>query len=516
MPNRKDVEDLITNLDLNRQQTDGILSLCMKVREQIIKESTNEVKEIKEMEGFLASKGEYSTNERFFMLSTVAKYYRKKRNYDKAGNYSRQAIRLAQDIDNDYIEMVIDTYLDYAALESDYGQLSNARIELAKLLALLDTKKYQDAYAYGVIFSRLGKVALAEENMESGLTQLEKALNYFQKAVPFTHPIIAKTVDTLSDAYIKVENYTKALEYHQQLLKAYQEEKDKEAAARTLLKIGEIQFYIDLKEARKTLTQAIKHMDELFQGNHLDIAKAVLMLAEKDENMGNFPRAINYYKQALAQLTFFYDDTHFMIVYVYSKIGTISMKIYKLNDAKEYLEKGLELATPYPKIRQQYLYALGKIYSDEKNYDKAFTMFKEFIERLEQEGQKKSLAYGNTLQAIAFNYLQQEKIEDAYSYYKEALAIYETLPNCKEEKGLTLIRLAYCYENREEKDVKKAESCYEKGFKIIEKVHQPALVEEALAGIIDFFTRNHNPHKRRIYEDKFVKLQTKKVTFQPQ
>ena len=513
MPNRKDVEDLITNLDLIRQQTDGILSLCMKVREQIIKDSTSGIKEkIKEMEGLLASKGEYSTKERFFMLSTVAKYYRKASNYDKGGNYSRQAIRLTKDLGDNYIEMVIDTYLDYAALESDYGQLSNARIELAKLLALLDSKNYQDTYAYGVIFSHLGKVALAEENMESGLTQLEKALSYFQKAVPFTHPIIAQTIDTLSDAYIKVENYTKALEYYRQLLKAYQEEKNKETTARTLLKIGEIQFYIDLKDARKTLTQAIKHMDDLYQGNHLDIAKAVLMLAEIDENMSNFPRAINYYKQALAQLTTFYDDTHFMIVYVYSKIGTISMKIFKLNEAKKYLEKGLELATQFPKIRQQYLYALGKIYSDEKNYDKAFMMFKEFLARLEQEGRKKSIAYGNTLQAIAFNYVQQEKIEDAFSYYKEALAIYETLPSCKEEKGLTLIRLAYCYENKNEEDVKKAEICYEKGFKIIEKVQQPELVEEALAGIIEFFTRNHNPQKRRIYEDKFVKLQTKKAT----
>ncbi|WP_339229679.1 tetratricopeptide repeat protein [Oceanobacillus sp. FSL K6-2867] len=505
---------MITNLELDRQQTDGMLSLCMKVREQIIKDSTSGIKEkIKEMEGLLESKGEYSTRERFFMLSTMAKYYRKASNYDKGGNYSRQAIRLSKEIEDNYIELVIDTYLDYAALESDYGQLSNARIELAKLLALLDSKNYQDAYAYGAIFSRLGKVALAEENMESGLTQLEKALSYFHKAVPFTHPIIAQTIDILSDAYINMENYTKALECHQQLLKAYQEEKDKEAEARTLLKIGEIQFYMDLKQARKTLTQAIKHMDELYKGNHLDIAKAILMLAEIDENMGSFPRAINYYKQALGQLTTFYDDTHFMIVYIYSKIGTISMKIFKLNEAKKYLEKGLKLATAFPRIRQQYLYALGKIYSDEKSYDKAFKMFKEFLERLEQEGRKKSIAYGNTLQAIAFNYLQQEKIEDAFSYYNEALAIYETLPNCKEEKGLTLIRLAYCYENKEEKNVNKAESCYEKGFKIIGKVHQPELFEEALAGIIEFFTRNHNPHKLRIYEDKFVKLQTRKATF---
>lgn len=96
-------------------------------------------------------------------------------------------------------------------------------------------------------------------------------------------------------------------------------------------------------------------------------------------------------------------------------------------------------------------------------------MFKEFLARLEQEGRKKSIAYGNTLQAIAFNYVQQEKIEDAFSYYKEALAIYETLPSCKEEKGLTLIRLAYCYENKKEEDVKKQKSVMRKGLKSLKK-----------------------------------------------
>ncbi|RKQ37235.1 tetratricopeptide repeat protein [Oceanobacillus halophilus] len=502
---------MTSKLEPVQEQLNDSFTFYREIREQIIDGNTEKIKEtIKEIEEQLNSGVEFSSDKRFFMLSTVAKHFQKVSNYDKAGNYGRQAIRLSKKVSTEFIEVIIDTYLDYASLEREYGQLSNARMELAKLLAFLDTIDYKEPYAYGVIFSNLGKIALDEENMESGLTQLEKSLNYFKKAVSETHPIISSSIKTLSDAYIQVEHYHKAVELYQELLENYREAKHKVAEARTMLRLGEIHFYIDLKEARKIITNAIKLMSEIYKGNHLDIANAILMLAEIDENMSNFPRAINYYKQALQQLTHFYDETHFLVVYVYSKIGTISIKTFKLNQAKEYLEKGLDLSTQFPKIRMQFLYALGKIYSDEKAYDEAFEVFKEFLQRLEQDGRKKSIAYGNTLQAIAFNYLEQELMEEALVYYRNALGIYESLSNCKEEMGLTYIRLAYCYENIEDKDHQQAESNYEKGFKIIEKSRNQELLEEALAGIIDFFTRNENAKKRRLYEDKFVKLQSQK------
>ena len=487
---------------------ESILFICEYVREQLINGNYDTAKvfvsnlEEKLKEGLL--------EERFFIASTIAKFYRKTNNYDKSGNYSRQAIHLSKDIHKEHIEMIIDTYLDYASLEREYGQLQAARIELAKLLAFLDSNDYQDSYAYGVIFSNRGKIALEDQNIESGLTQLEKGYTYYTRAVPKTHPIVLNVIETLCDIYIQAEQYNKALKLQQEVLAEYNKLEDKVFEIRTLLKIGEIYFFIDLKEARKIITKAIKWMDDTYKykEEYLDIAKAVLMLAELDENMGNLPRSINYYKKALKELQQFYKDDHFMIVYVYSKIGTLSIKTFKLNQAKEYLKEGLSRSIQFPKIRQQFLYALGKIYSAEKAYDKALIAFQEFLQGLDQSGRKKSLAYGNALQSIAFNYLVQEKLEQAFQHYQEALTIYEGLSNCKEEKGFTLIRLAYCYENIQVKELKKAEEYYEKGFKLIEKVRNPELLEEASAGIIDFFKRNNNPKKRKIYEDKIVKLQT--------
>lgn len=483
----------------------SLFSLCKDLREDMMDGKIGELKEkINQLEKQLEDKT-FSIEEKFYVLSTLGKYYRKVKNYDRSGDYSRGAIRLTKQLDKKHIEMMIDTYLDYAHLELEYGQESNARIELAKLLALLDTHQYRDSYTLGVIFSSLARISLKEENFESGIKQYEKALIYYRQILSDTHPLLSDTIYQLSNVYIQLEDYHQALHLHEALLAAFQAEEDDLSTARELLKIGEIYFYIDLKEARKIITKAIKVLTTLQDDKYSDMSKATLMLAEIDENMGNFPRAINYYKQALEQLTNLYEEHHFMMVYVYSKIGTISIRTFKLKQAKEYLEKGLKLSKAYPKIRMQFLYALGKIYSDEEEYSQALILFQEFLERLEKEGRRNSLGYANTLQAIAFNYIKQNNLEVAFVQYKEALEIYEKLPNCKEEKGLTYIRLAYCYENRVEQDIQNAEKCYVKGFELIERTLNEELLEEALAGIIDFYTRNDNATKRRLYENKLVK-----------
>lgn len=115
------------------------------------------------------------------------------------------------------------------------------------------------------------------------------------------------------------------------------------------------------------------------------------------------------------------------------------------------------------------------------------------------------------MQAIAFNDLEQQKLNEALKHYCEALSIYEKLvsTSCREEKGLAYIRLGYCYEHIEEKDLEKAEQSYEKGFRILDKVNDTGLLEEALAAMIDFYNRTNQPKKRKIYEDKLVKLQTR-------
>lgn len=484
-----------------------LLSMREEIKTLINNNNIESAKEkVTRLEEGLQASETIDLNEKCQTLAVLATYYNKISNYDKAANLFINAVNIAKKTDQLDRNIVVDLYLDYAELEREYGQFQHARILLAKLLEILEKNHIEDAFVFGRTYRSLGNVYVGEENMVNGIRQLEKALDYFQQAVSDTHPVIAQTIHAISEAHLYVENYQQAINIYQPLLTSYKYEQNKLAEGRLLLKIGEIYFYINLKDARKTITEAITCFKEVYKEKHLDIAKANLMLAELDENMGSFKRALTYYKRALEQLRAFHHESHFMIVYVYSKIGMISMRAEEVDQAKYYLEKGLDLSTEFPKIRQQFLYGLGKIYSGEKDYGQARNVFQEFLQQLENNEQTKTKMYANTLQALAFNELEQEQFESGMRLYDEARSIYEQLsPDASEEKGFTYIRLAYCYENMN--NLKKAEEYYEKGFQTLEKLRDPAILEEALAGIIDFFTRYNQPKKRKKYEDKLVKLQ---------
>lgn len=205
---------------------------------------------------------------------------------------------------------------------------------------------------------------------------MEKALAYFYKIYPVTHPVTLDVINIISNAYIKIENFESARLPYEKLLQEYQKRNDQAEVASTLLKIGEIYYYTNLKQARSSIMKALKIFEETFEAGHEDIIKALMMLGEIDENIGNYPRAVNYYQKALGQILTTRQNTDAIVVYTYAKIGMILIKMDKLAEAKSYLEEGLTLSENFPNIRLQFLYGLGKIYSFEKNYDAAFVIVK--------------------------------------------------------------------------------------------------------------------------------------------
>ncbi|CQR46561.1 Tetratricopeptide repeat [Paraliobacillus sp. PM-2] len=445
------------------------------------------------------------------IAATLAKYYQKMKNYDKSAHYSRQAIHIANIEKMALTSTLIEVHLNYAKLEKEYKQYTNARKLLATLLQKLEKSKWEDNFAYGLTYRLLAKVGFEDMTFDAVVNQLNQALGYFRKDVDEDHPIIYQTIDDLTETHIRMESYQEALEMQEYLLQVYQETDDLLLPATILLRIGEIYFYIDLKKARKTVTQALDLLQSLEKTALLYESKGNLLLAELDENLANYPRAITYYKRSLDQLRQVHETEHFMIVYAYSKIGTLHMKVNQLKEAKQYLEEGIKLTENHPRIRMQFLYALGKIYSNEKSYDHALAMYHAFLDQLEQEDKKLSKAYADTLQSIAFNFIQQDNVDQAFEYYQAAISIYQKVkPISNEELGFASIRLAYCYENKAIKEIEKANEWYEYGVGKVEKVRDKSLTEEALASIIDFYQRHDFPKKQPLYENKLVKLQLAK------
>lgn len=440
------------------------------------------------------------------LLNTLALYYKKRKNYDQAARYSRKSLLMVKDLPIESKDQVAQVYLQFASLECEYQQYANARIHLAKFMDWLEKHKCKDEYLYGLVYSQLSKVSIEEDDIEIGLNYLKQSLSYFKKVLPNQHPIVIRTINKLTDLYVRIENYEAALKLQQDLQDLYLAENLKVSQGLTLIRTGEIYFHINLKEARSIIKKGL----ELLKGEPnqvLNRARAYMLLAELEENTAKIPRCITYYKKAYEELNGNVEENHFLIVFIYSKIGTLSFKTNELDQAKDYLEKGLPLAECYEKIKLQFLYALGKLYSNEQNYENANSFYQQFLQILDQGGKNKTKGFADTLQSLAFNLLEAGELDDALKKYLEAQSIYEKLSNCKEELGLTHYRIAHCYENKEKPELDKAELFYEKGFTILEKIRNKDILEEALAGIIEFYNRTNNDSKRKIYENKFVKLQ---------
>ncbi|MBP1969909.1 tetratricopeptide (TPR) repeat protein [Virgibacillus natechei] len=496
---------------ITKELREHILSVREKINRHVNGQEYELAREdVQELESILEVNDEIRDDVHFLSLHTMAAFYKRDKNYTKSVHYSKQALHI-KGMENEYPGFVIDTFLDYAELEREQKHLPKAMELVNELLDMLKSINWQDMYTYGMAYSSLGKVYLDEKNDDFGVRYLEQALNYFRKSVNKKDLIIGQTTALISDVYIRMKDYNKALSLYQQLLETNQQSEDKVSEGKTLLKIGEIYFYIDAKKARRTITQALKLFEDVYEDKHIDIAKGNLLLGELDETMGGIPRAIKYYKRSLDQMDSFYKENHFLIVYVYSKIGTLSITINEWDQAEHNLEKGLDLSDGFPKMKLQFFHALGKVYSEKELYEQAFSFFQDSLQELAKDGRKQSKGYADTLQDIGFNLRNQDKLEEAYVYFQEALTIHEQLqPGFPEESGMICMRLAYCYENKEDNDLQKAAFYYEKGFKQIEKMPDQEMVQEALAGMIEFFTRMDNPKKKRKYEDKFVKLQRAK------
>ncbi|PAV30814.1 hypothetical protein CIL05_03585 [Virgibacillus profundi] len=447
---------------------DKLLSLREEIKNHSNAQDEKAKNAVQELEAHMDIVEEMDTNEKFSLYATLAKYFRNINHYDKCASYSRRAINLAKRLDKAHTGILIDTYLDYAGLEREYGQSADARILLAKLLQLLETKEWGDPLSFGLTFSNLGKVYLDEENSQLGIFQLENALKYFRKVCGHTHPIIAETIQAISEASIEMEDYSRAMSLNQELLEAFQKENNNVQAAKTLLRTGEIYYYIDLKKARDSIVESLSLLKDLYKTSHLDIAKAYLMLAELEENVGELPRAIAYYKQSLSQLEDICKADHYLIVYTYSKLGSLTLQINDLDSAKGYLEKGLSLSTKFPEIRLRFLMQSGKVYSNLNMHEQAATKYLEFLKDLKGERRTNSRGYAGILQDTAFSLLKLNNLEEAADYYAKALSVYEGLKgNYQKEMDQIHNRLAYCFENIQDGDMQKAALHMEEGIELL-------------------------------------------------
>ncbi|WP_058308017.1 tetratricopeptide repeat protein [Gracilibacillus massiliensis] len=449
--------------------------------------------QLKKMDGL-------SIKELLYLHYAVALFYTKQNNYSLASHHFQQAVKYRGQ-DRQTKQLWLQAHLDFVQLDEQFKQYAQARMTLAKVLQYME-KNHQHVVDIARIYQKIGWLFFQEEELHQAHMQLEEAKKLFLQFYRLPDPNVMKVNDQLAEVYLALEQPELAEQLFENVIRKHKEDLTKVGEATLLLKLGELNFHTDLKTARKNISAAKNLVSE----DHPLYLRAYMLLAEIEENIKAFPRAIKYYRKALNIVLKAYPKDHFLIVFIYSKLGTISLKIGEKEQAQTFLESGLPLASQHPKIRMQFLYALGKLYSGQKEYTKAFDMYTDFLQGLETEDKTRTLAYANTLQAIAYNYLAQDQFGDALVRYAEALRIYDKLgSNCREERGLSAIRLAYCYQTTG--DNKEAEKYYLQGIQLLEKVNNIGLKEEAYLAIIAFYQETKQPKQRRLYENRLVNLQ---------
>ncbi|MTW87707.1 tetratricopeptide repeat protein [Virgibacillus dakarensis] len=274
-----------------------------------------------------------------------------------------------------------------------------------------------------------------------------------------------------------------------------------------LVTYGELAFMSDYKLARKILSDAVRRMEAEAEADRIKLARGYLVLGEAEEKLEKFTRAIKYYKQGL---TYFQEDDirdKYMILYLHFKIGMLYSAKNEHEEAIDYLEKAVELAGENFEMKINSLVSLAKIYGSKSENEKAYPYLQESLSLLEESSLSESFIHAEALIEMAFYHFDQAKLDEAAPYYQRAINLYKKLPGRDNRKvGMVYMQYAYCLEHKKKADKHQAGVSYEKAIEQLEKTKDRELLENAYADVIAFFDATNNTKKKRMYENKFVKM----------
>lgn len=272
--------------------------------------------------------------------------------------------------------------------------------------------------------------------------------------------------------------------------------------------LGELAFMCDFKLARRILSAAVKQMEDDGEADRIKLARGYLVLAEAEENLEKYVRAIKYFKQGLG---YFQDDEtpdQYMILYLHFKIGMMYSMKNEAEESLHYLSKVIDMAgDTNPDLKINSLVTIAKTYGSKDDNERAYLYLKDALGLLEGSSLENGVTHAESLTEMAFYYFDQSKLTEAVPYYQEAIAVYEKLPQTSHRKlGMVYMQYAYCLEHMEENNIREAGICYEKAIKQLELTKDRELQENALADVIAFFDHTDNHKKKREYENRFVKM----------
>ncbi|MFB9974098.1 tetratricopeptide repeat protein [Allobacillus sp. SKP2-8] len=275
-----------------------------------------------------------------------------------------------------------------------------------------------------------------------------------------------------------------------------------------LMLYSHLAYLNDYKLSRRIMSDAVKKFDDEEDVDHNKKSQAYLLLAEAEEKLQKFGRAIKYYSIALEQLDPNHEEEYDLVLYQMIKLGNLHSIKKQNDDAVHYFKQVVELANEeFIQYKIDSLISLGKIASTKNEYDDAVSYLDEAITLLEKSSIQDKSIFIEAYVEMAYTYFIQSKWGEAVPFYEKAMKkLRQLVTYPKRDYGMVLMQYAYSLENKDHPDQKAAGKTYEQAIDVLEEVNEPQLLESALGDTIKFFDKTNQQKKKQHYEEKFVQL----------
>ena len=289
---------------------------------------------------------------------------------DSALFYAQQALN--QSLEPQEKAASLHTLGNVYAYQKNYSKALNCYREALKI-----DENQNNSEGIAKSYINIGVVYLNLSDFDTSLDFFFKALKHSEKTKdPVIHSALLKNIGSV---FWYMKNYQKALEYYKQALQLEEKNNDLEGISASLNNIGTVYWFSeDFDKALAYFTRALKISKQI--GDKIIIAGTLNNIGELYFGQKNYKEAMDYFEKSLTLKREINDQNG--MGYTLLNIGKLHLDKKDYENAQYYLMNGLELALSIKSksLCEQYYASLSKVYSAKQNYKEALELFKQYTD----------------------------------------------------------------------------------------------------------------------------------------
>jgi CHAT domain-containing protein/uncharacterized protein HemY len=251
-----------------------------------------------------------------------------------------------ESIANDYYQSLASS--NYGAMYLGQGKFDPAITELQKAINGFDKTKKSNTLEAADAISCLGNVYRSTGKYTQAEEQLQMALSIRLNQLTETHELVAASYNDLGLVYSQVDG-DKAFEYYEKALAAYQklhtEEHPKIAIANTNLGVLNLSEKL-YGDAVNYFESALKIWEKIYSQPHPNNALVLMNLGQTYSGMGNQKAALEFYEKARTMYEASQGKKHPDVAYVYNLLGNQKIVQNKYDEALADYQKAVIANVP--------------------------------------------------------------------------------------------------------------------------------------------------------------------------